>query len=113
MKKFNSTFNKKMFELTINDFIKNINFAIDEIKVVEIAFNELFIFIIAINEHNNIILFNCEHAALFIHYVINNQIEFDYFRIIKHMNLNINYYKNIINFIEFYEKELNEIKLRQ
>ena len=48
-----------MFKFTINDFIKNINFAIDKIKIVEIAFNELFIFVIAINEHNNIIFFNC------------------------------------------------------
>ena len=38
----------------INDFIKNINFAINEIKVVKIVFNELFIFIITINEHNDI-----------------------------------------------------------
>ena len=28
------------------------------------------------------------------------------------MNLNVNYYKNIINFIEFYEKKLNEITFR-
>ena len=54
MKKFNLIFNKKMFEFAINDFIKNINFAINEIKIVEIAFNELFIFIITINEYNNI-----------------------------------------------------------
>ena len=44
-----------MFEFVINDFIKNINFAIDEIKIVEIVFNKLFIFIIAISEHNDII----------------------------------------------------------
>ena len=41
MKKFNSTFNKKMFKFTINDFIKNINFAINEIKIIKIVFNEL------------------------------------------------------------------------
>ena len=112
MKKFNSTFNKKMFEFAINGFIKNINFAIDEIKIVKIAFNELFIFIIAINKYNNITLFNYEHITLFVYNVINNQIEFDYFRIIKYINLNINYHKDIINFIEFYKKKLNEIKLR-
>ena len=28
------------------------------------------------------------------------------------MNLNVNRYKDIINFIEFHEKELNEIKFR-
>ena len=72
MKKFNLTFNKKMFEFAINDFIKNINFAIDEIKIVEIVFDELFIFIIAINEYNNIFFFNCEQAALFVYNVINN-----------------------------------------
>ena len=60
-----------MFEFAINDFIKNINFAINEIKIVKIAFNELFIFIIMINEYNNI-FFNCEHATLFIYYIINN-----------------------------------------
>ena len=49
-----------MFEFAINDFIKNINFAINEIRVVEIAFNELFIFIIAMSEHNDIIFFNYE-----------------------------------------------------
>ena len=54
MKKFNLTFNKKMFEFAINGLIKNINFTIDKVKIVEIAFNELFVFIIAINEHNNI-----------------------------------------------------------
>ena len=100
-----------MFEFTINDFIKNINFAIDEIKVVEIVFNELFIFIIMINEYNDIIFFNYEYMTFFVHYVVNNQIEFNYIRIIKHINLNINYYKNIVNFVEFYEKKLNVIKL--
>ena len=54
MRKFDLTFNKKMFKFTINDFIKNINFAIDEIEIVEIVFNELFIFIIAMGEYNNI-----------------------------------------------------------
>ena len=112
MKKLNSTFNKEMFKFTINDFIKNINFIIDKIKIVETAFNELFIFIIMINKHNNIIFFNCEHITLFIYNVINNQIEFNYFRIIKHINLNINYHKNIINFTESHKKKLNEIKLR-
>ena len=29
------------------------------------------------------------------------------------MNLNVNYHKDIVNFIEFHQKELNEIKLRQ
>ena len=71
-----------MFKFAINGFVKNINFAIDEIKVVEIAFNELFIFIITMNEHNNIIFFNCEYTTFFIHYVVNNQIEFNCFRII-------------------------------
>ena len=100
-----------MFKFAINDFIKNINFAINKIKVVEIVFNELFIFVIAINEYNNIILFNYEHITFFIYNVINNQINFNCFRIIKYMNLNINYYKNIISFVEFYKKKLNEIKL--
>ena len=61
-----------MLKFAINDFIKNINFAINEIKVVKIAFNELFIFIITINENNNIIFFNYKYATLFIYYVINN-----------------------------------------
>ena len=61
-----------MFEFTINGFIKNINFMIDEIKIVEIVFNELFVFIIAMSEYNNIILFNYKYATFFIHYVINN-----------------------------------------
>ena len=56
----------------INDFIKNINFAINEIKIVEIAFNELFIFVIAINKYDNIIFFNYEHMTFFIYYIINN-----------------------------------------
>ena len=99
-----------MFKFAINDFMKNINFAIDEIKVVEIVFNELFIFIITMSEHNNIIFFNYKYMTFFVHYVMNNQIKFNYFRIIKHINLNINYHKNIVNFVEFYEKELNEIK---
>ena len=42
-----------MFKFAINDFIKNINFAINKIEIVEIAFNELFVFIITINEYNN------------------------------------------------------------
>ena len=113
MKKFDLTFNKEMFEFMINDLTKNINFAIDEIKIVEIVFNELFIFVIMINEYNNIILFDCEHTTLFVHYIINNQIEFNYFRIIKYMNLNISYHKDIVNFIEFYKKKLNEIRFRQ
>ena len=61
-----------MLEFAINDFIKNINFAINEIKIVETVFNELFIFIITINKYNNIILLNCEHTTLFIYYIINN-----------------------------------------
>ena len=61
-----------MFEFAINDFIKNINFAINEIKIVEIVFNKLLIFIITMNEYNNIIFFNCEHITLFIYYVIKN-----------------------------------------
>ena len=101
-----------MFEFAINDFIKNINFVINEIKVVEIAFDKLFIFIITISEYNDIIFFNYEYTAFFVYYVINNQIEFDYFRIVKYMNLNINYYKNIVNFVESHKKELNKIKFR-
>ena len=66
----------------INDFIKNTNFAIDKIKVIEIAFNELFIFIIAMSEHNDITFFDYEHITFFIYYIINNQIEFNCFRII-------------------------------
>ena len=61
-----------MFKFMINDFIKNISFAINEIKIVEIAFNELFVFVIAINEYNDIIFLDCEHATLFIHCVMNN-----------------------------------------
>ena len=113
MKKLDSTFNKEMFKLAINDFTKNISFAIDKIRVVETALNELFAFIITINEYNNITLLDCEHMTLFIYYVVNNQIEFNCFRIIKYMSLNINYHKNIVGFVEFYEKELNKIKLRQ
>ena len=41
-------FNKKMFKFTINDFIKNISFAINKIKVIEIVFNKLFIFVIIV-----------------------------------------------------------------
>ena len=74
MREFNSTFNEKMFEFVINDFIKNVNFAIDKIKIVEIAFDKLFIFIIiiTINEYNDIIFFNYEHITLFVYCVINN-----------------------------------------
>ena len=61
MKKFNLTFNKEIFEFAINDFIKNINFAINKIKAVEIVFNELFVFIIAMSEYNDIIFFNYKH----------------------------------------------------
>ena len=101
-----------MFKFAINDFIKNINFAINKIKVVEIVFNELFIFIITMSEYNNIIFFNYEYITFFIYYIVNNQIKFNYFRIIKYINLNINYYKDIVNFVEFYKKKLNKIKLR-
>ena len=72
MKKFDLTFNERIFEFAINDLIKSISFAINEIKVVEIVFNELFVFIIMISEYNNIILFNYEHITLFIYYVVNN-----------------------------------------
>ena len=58
MKKLNLIFNKKILEFAINDFIKNINFAINEIKVIKIVFNELFIFIITMSEHNDITFFN-------------------------------------------------------
>ena len=112
MKKLNLIFNKKIFKFAINDFIKNINFIINKIKIVKIVFNELFIFVITINKHNNIIFFNYKHITLFVYNVINNQIEFNYFRIIKYINLNVNYYKNIINFVEFYKKKLNEIRFR-
>ena len=78
MKKFNLTFNKKMFKFAINDLAKNINFAIDEIKIIKIAFNELFIFVIAMNEYNDIFFFDYKHITFFIHCVVNNQIEFDY-----------------------------------
>ena len=100
-----------MFKFAINGFIKNINFMIDEIKAVEIVFNGLFIFIIMMNKHNNIILLNCEYMIFFIYNVVNNQIEFNCFRIIKHINLNINYHKDIVNFVEFYKEKLNEIRL--
>ena len=113
MRKFDLTFNKKMFKFMINDFIKNISFAIDEIKTVETVFNKLFIFVIAINEHNDIILLNYKYITFFIYCVMNNQIEFNYIQIIKYINLNINYHKDIVNFIEFYEKELNKIRFRQ
>ena len=72
MNEFNLTFNKKMFKFAISDFIKNINVAIDEIKIVEIIFNELFIFIIAMSEYNDIILFNYKYTTLFVYYIINN-----------------------------------------
>ena len=74
MRELDSIFNEKMLEFAINDFTKNTNFAINEIKVVEAALDELFTFviIIAMNEYNDITLFNCEHATLFIHYVVNN-----------------------------------------
>ena len=101
-----------MFKFTINDFIKNTRFAINEIKIVEIVFNELFIFIIAMSEHSDIILFNYKYTTLFIYCVVNNQIEFNYFRIIKYMNLNINCYKDIVNFVESHKKKLNKIRFR-
>ena len=72
MREFDLIFNKKMFKFVINDLIKNINFAIYEIRVVEIVFDELFIFIIMINEYNNIIFFDYKHIMLFVYYVINN-----------------------------------------
>ena len=72
MREFDLIFNKEMFKFTINDFIKNISFAINKIKIVEIVFNELFIFIIVINEYNDIILFNCEYTTFFIYYIVNN-----------------------------------------
>ena len=72
MREFDLTFNKKILKFTINDFTKNINFAINKIKIVEIVFNELFVFIIAINKYNDIIFFNYKHITLFIYYVINN-----------------------------------------
>ena len=72
MRKFDSTFNKKMFKFAINDLIKNINFAINEIKIIEIAFNKLFIFVITMSEYNNIIFFNYEHTTFFVYCVINN-----------------------------------------
>ena len=61
-----------MLKFTINDFIKNINFAINKIKIVEIAFNKLFIFIITISEYNNITFLNYEYTTLFVYYIINN-----------------------------------------
>ena len=57
MRKFDLTFNKEMFKFAIKDFIKNINFAIDKIKIVEIVFNKLFTFIITMNKYNNITFF--------------------------------------------------------
>ena len=72
MREFDLIFNKEMFEFAINGLVKNINFAINEIKIVEIVFNELFIFIIAINEYNDIILLNYEHTTFFIYYIVNN-----------------------------------------
>ena len=103
-----------MLEFAINDFIKSISFIINEIKVVKTAFDELLIFIIiiVINEYNDITLFDCEYTTFFIYYAVNNQVEFDCFRVIKHMSLSVNCYKDIVNFIESYKKELNEIRLR-
>ena len=43
-----------MFKFAINDFIKNINFAIDKIKIIKIVFNKLFVFVITMSEYNNI-----------------------------------------------------------
>ena len=62
------------------------------------------------NEHNDIIFFNYKYATLFVYCVMNNQIEFNYIRVIKYINLNINYYKNIVDFVKFYKKKLNEIR---
>ena len=67
-----------MFKFTISDLIKNINFAINEIKIVKVVFNELFISIITMNKYNNIIIFNYEYITFFIYYIINNLIEFNY-----------------------------------
>ena len=61
-----------MFKFTINDFTKNINFAIDKVKIVEIAFNKLFVFIITINKYNNIIFLNYKYITLFVYYIVNN-----------------------------------------
>ena len=74
MRKFDLVFNKEMFKFAINDFIKNINFVIDEIKIIEIVFNELFVFVFVImmNEYNNIIFFDYKHTTLFVYYVVNN-----------------------------------------
>ena len=72
MKKFDLIFNKKMFKFTINDFIKNINFAMNKIKVVEIVFDKLFTFIITMNKYNNIIFFDYKHITLFVYNVVNN-----------------------------------------
>ena len=47
-----------MLKFAINDFIKNINFAIHKIKIIEIVFNKLFIFIITMSEHNDVIFLN-------------------------------------------------------
>ena len=102
-----------MFKFIINDLIKNTSFAINKVKIVEVAFDKLFVFIITINEHNNFFFFHYKHMMFFIYYVVNNQIKFNYFRIIKHINLNVNYHKDIINFIEFYKKKLNKIRFQQ
>ena len=59
-----------MFKFAINDFIKDINFVIDETEIVEIVFDKLFIFVIAMSEYNNIILFNYEYTTLFVYYVV-------------------------------------------
>ena len=102
-----------MFEFAINDFAKSICFAINEIKVIEIVFNRLFVFVITINEYNDIIFFDYEYMTFFVHYIVNNQIEFNCFRIIKYMSLSVNYYKDIIDFIESHKKKLNKIRFRQ
>ena len=72
MKEFNLIFNKKMFKFMINDFIKDINFAINEIKIVEIVFDKFFIFIITMSEYNDIIFFDYEYITLFVYNVMNN-----------------------------------------
>ena len=113
MRELDSTFDKRIFEFMISGLIRSINFTIDEIKIVETALNELLALVIAVNEHNDVILLDCEQTALFVYNVMNNQIEIDYIRFIKHMNLNINRHKNIVNFIESHQKKLNEIRLRQ
>ena len=56
--------------------------------------------------------FDYKQTTLFVYNVVNNQIEINYIRFIKYMNLSVNRYKNIVNFIKFYQKELNEIRFR-